>query len=335
MPDTIDRRTLLAMTGGTALAAAMPAAVKGQARASGLLSGIVPPLSAMLPNTDYFEIDSVRAGARYAIWVTRPAHYERQSGKRFPVVYMPDGNGAAPQTAPRIELLASDPINPIRQFIQVCVGYTGADADRSLAVRARDLLPPGEALPPGVEEGMRATVETGLIDQAGADLYLHNLRNPAADKFLAFLTEELHPLIAKRYRVQDEDAGLFGYSYGGLFATYVALSRSSLFRRIGAGSPGILAQKSKIFEMYGRALAEKADHSGRMLHMTVAEREITVPSYYQTLVGAGTTEFIALASLQPLPGLVFSSKIIPEESHATGYGAAWSSFLRTCYSAAA
>jgi hypothetical protein len=154
-----------------------------------------------LPATHYYEVDSAVAGARYAIWVTTPAGYDRATSARFPVLYLPDGNGAAPAFAPRLQYLQVDPINPMQPFIMVCVGYPPEDAARSLAVRARDLLPPREALPPGVEAGMDATVQAGLLDRAGADLYLRNLRNPAGDKFLAFLTGELHPQIAAAYRV--------------------------------------------------------------------------------------------------------------------------------------
>jgi len=62
-------------------------------------------------------------------------------------VYLPDGNLAAPLTAPTHPMLAVDPINPIAPFVQVCVGYVGDDAPRMLAIRARDLLPPGKRCP--------------------------------------------------------------------------------------------------------------------------------------------------------------------------------------------
>lgn len=330
MTNAPTRRSVLVGSGAVALAAALPAA---PAAATGRLVEGQPPLSAMLPNTRYFEIDSVKAGARYAVWVVTPPNYDRETDLRYPAIYMPDGNSSAPETIPRDELLRSDPIYPIEPFIHVCVGYAGADVARSLAVRARDLLPPTEPPPPGLEQGMAATVKTGIIDEAGAELYIHNLRNPAGDKFLAFLTDELHPLIAARYRLAEDNAGLFGYSYGGLFATYVALSRSPLFRRIGAGSPGILPKVSSIFTMYTKALQAKTDYSGRMLHMTVNAPELTVPSYYQPLVGAGTMQFVQLASQTPLPGLAFSSRIVELESHASGGSPSWFSFLRTCYPA--
>jgi predicted alpha/beta superfamily hydrolase len=292
-----------------------------------------PPLSATLPLTSYFEVDSTRAGARYAVWVTVPPTYHTRPDERYPAIYQPDGNMTAPMLATAHPLLDFDPIHPIRSFVSVHVGYAGDDAKRAWAVRARDLLPPDEPLLPGTLEGRPGLLLTGVLDQAGIDLYAHNLQHPAADRFLAFLTDELHPLLTKQFRIDPDSAGLFGYSYGGLFATYAAMSRSPLFHRIGAGSPGILPGVSRIFAMYRDALASGVDHGGRMLHMTICTPELTVPSYYQPVVAMGTAEFITLAGQQPLKGLQFSSHLISHESHATGLPSAWFSFLRTLYSA--
>lgn len=292
------------------------------------------PMSAILPSTRYFEIESRHVGGRFAIWVTTPPLYDREPDRHYPAIYVPDGNSTAPTFAPRVALLRSDPINPIEPFVLVCIGYTGVDANRMLAARARDLLPPGEPLPEGLDEGIKATVTMGLLDPEGAALYLHNLRNPAADKFQAFLTEELHPVLAAKYRLSDQ-AGLFGYSYGGLFAAHVAMTRSPLFYRIGAGSPGILPKVSQVLAAYEKERAADADHSGRMLHVTYCERELTVRSNYQPYVALGSTELIAMAGQTPLQGLAFSSQIVPLESHATGSGASFWSYLRTCYPASA
>jgi predicted alpha/beta superfamily hydrolase len=335
MARSINRRSALGFAVLAATPAAFPARAAATASAPGRLVQSQPPLAAMLPTTSYFEIDSVKAGARYAVWVATPTGYDRDATRRYAAIYMPDGNWAAPSTIPSDDLLPSDPINPIQPFVHVCVGYVGIDAKRQLAVRARDLLPPAEPPPPGLEAGMAETVKTGLLDEAGAELYIHNLRNPAGDRFLAFLSEELHPLLAARYRLADDGHGLFGYSYGGLFATYAALRRTPLFKRIGAGSPGILPKVSSVFALYEQALQAKTDFSGRLLHMTVNALELTAPTYYQPLVGAGAAEFIQLAGQRPLPGLAFSSRIVEFESHASGVGPSWYDFLRTAYSAKA
>jgi hypothetical protein len=288
------------------------------------------PAWALLPNTRYFEVESRIADARYAIWVTVPPQYQAGGEDRYTVVFAPDGNGMAPMAAPRMQMLSTDPIAPIEPFILVCVGYCGEEADRTLAVRARDLLPPGEALPDGVEESMNKVVEMGLLDREGADLYLRYLRNPASDRFLSFITDELLPLIAAEWRLRAGNHGLFGYSYGGLFALFAALSRPALITRVGAGSPGIQAGVSKIFEFYRADLASAANHSGRHLHLTVCETELTVSGYYQAAIGAGTAEFMTLAGTKPLNGLAVTSRVIPLESHATGGPSAWADYLRTC-----
>ena len=297
------------------------------------MSGLVEqqfPDWALLPNTRYFEVDSAISGARYAIWVTVPPQYDSSVDERFTILFAPDGNGMAPAAAPRMQMLSADPIAPIEPFILVCIGYCGEDAGRTLAVRARDLLPPGEAIPEGIEQSMSKVVAMGLLTEEGADLYLHYLRNPAADKFLSFITDELFPLIAAEWRVKPGEHGLFGYSYGGLFATFAALQRPSLITRVGAGSPGILAGTSKIFEIYRADATGCVDHSGRRLHLTVCETELTVPGYYQAAVGAGTAELLTLIGSMPLKGLTVTNRIIPLESHATGGLASWSDYLRTC-----
>lgn len=334
----LNRRAALALAGAgvlTATSGARASRRRDKGGAARLLAG-QPPLAAMLSNTRYFEVVSKSVGARFAVWVTTPPSYGKSSSRLYPAVYLPDGNFAAPSTIPVHGTLESDAIHPIEPFVQICVGYVADEAARQLAVRARDLVPPGEPLPASAEQLKSAAiniVKSGALDQAGADLYLYNLLHPAADKFLAFLTEELHPLIATQYKVIADSAGLFGYSYGGLFATYVALARSPLFKRIGAGSPAIALPASRVFGLYQDNLKIAADHSGRMLHMTVNELEITTPTYLQPTIGAGASQFIVLAGQSPLKGLSFTSRIIDYESHMTGYAPSWFSFLRECYSA--
>ncbi|MEB3247823.1 MAG: alpha/beta hydrolase-fold protein [Merismopediaceae bacterium] len=265
--------------------------------------------------------------------MTVPPDYATYPDRRYPVIYLMDGNVAVPQIA-LYQLLTLDPIYPIRPFIHVGVGYVGEEAHYPLAFRARDLLPPGEHIPTGISEAsMQRLVELGILDAVGVKLYLHHLHHPAGDQFYAFLSEELHPRLVETYRIETHTAGLFGYSYGGLFATYVALQRSPLFHRIGVGSPGISSQKSKIFELYQAELNNATDHTNRWFHLTVCQSELTNCSYYYPLVGQGTAALLQLLRQSPLRGLAFSSQIIEQESHATGFMPSWFSFLRTCYAA--
>jgi predicted alpha/beta superfamily hydrolase len=297
----------------------------------GLVEG-TPTLSAMLGLTRYFEVDSRIAGARYAIWVTIPPQYQQAPNQRFPVIYQPDGNLAAAAHASVHALACADAINPLKPYIQVCVGYTGEEARLASAVRVRDLLPPGEPAPDGLDARLTLAVEAGLMERDNADLMRHNMANTAADRFLAFITDELHPLIAGAWRVDEDDAGLYGYSYGGLFAIYAALMRPPLFKKIGSGSPGVQAGRSKVFEIYDAERAAGADHSGRRLHVSICEREITRPTMYQPVIGLGTVEFLTRAGQTPLKGLTLTTRMVDYESHISGVFTAWYSFLRDSYS---
>lgn len=305
---------------------------EGDGSAPRLIEG-APSLSAMLGATRYFEIDSRIARARYAVWLTTPPQYERAPARGFPVIYQPDGNIAAGAHGSLHALACADPINPIQPFIQVCVGYAGHDADRRSAVRIRDLVPPGEPAWSGFEAQLQLMIEGGLIEAEAAALMRHNMQHPAADRFLAFLIEELHPLVARDWRIDEAQTGLYGYSFGGLFAVYAAMKRPALFRRIGAGSPVIQPRRSSIFPLYDVELAAGADHCGRRLHVSVCEREITQPTPAQVSIGLGTVEFLTLAGKTPLKGLTLTTRIIDRESHISGIPAAWFSFLRDSYPA--
>lgn len=288
------------------------------------------PAASMFPRTHYFEIDSETAGARYAVWVTTPISYEKDPDRRFPAIYSPDGNRNAPLAASLCDLNEWDLMDMFEPTIQICVGYTDEDAGRALAVRARDLLPPAEALPHGMVDDMRKVVDSGVLNREGIELYIQNLQNPAGDRFLAFLTEELHPFIIQNFRVEINSLGLFGHSYGGLFATYAALQDKTIFRNFGASSPGILIERSVIFQLYANAAAS-GGLSDRNLHMTVATREVTDPGTYQSMVAGGTVEFMRLAGTTPLKGLNFSSRLFDDETHITVKPSAMHNFLRTFY----
>jgi predicted alpha/beta superfamily hydrolase len=58
-----------------------------------------------------------------------------------------------------------------------------------------------------------------------------------AKNFLAFIQTELMPFIKTRYQTSDDNT-LFGYSLGGLFATFALFQDNSPFKTILIGSPG-------------------------------------------------------------------------------------------------
>jgi predicted alpha/beta superfamily hydrolase len=287
-------------------------------------------LSAIMPKTEYFEIDSAVAGARYGVWVAVPWGYDFEPERRFPAIFTPDGNLAAPALIPIGVDLHNAPTQP---FIQVSVGYCGNEvADWLFAHRNRDLLPPGE--PPAgshlasIDASIAAGGEPAEWGRKFRDAIMNGGR---ADLYLRFLVEELYPLVAERWRVDTTTCGLFGHSYGGLFAAWAAMQRPAVFPRIGCSSPGLSSDRSKVFELLEQEVASEADHTGRQLHLSIGEWEITQKSTYQML-GATFGKLTYMLGDRPLKGLKVTSKIIADATHGMSLPAQFCSFVRACYS---
>ena len=292
-----------------------------------------PPLAVTLPRTDYFELDSEHAGDRFAVWVTRPVDYERRADARFPAIYVTDGNVGAAMLSPYSEHTAFDLISGWQQYLQVTVGYPPDQAADWLTLRNRDLVPAGEPAPPSMIAAVAADAETAGWTQEEHDEYIRSIHEGRAAQFLAFLEEELHPVIDGMYRTDPEATGLFGYSYGGLFTLFALMRESTVFRRYGAGSPGVLDAESQIFQLE-RGIAERGQgFAGVQLHLTVNELEITGRSHIYRDLGIQFARLVDQLYLSGHAGLEFTARILPTDTHMTGFTQSWLSYLRACYGA--
>jgi predicted alpha/beta superfamily hydrolase len=278
--------------------------------------------------TEYFEMDSTAVGARFAIWVTTSPTYTQDEEVAYPVLYVTDGNFSLGQTAP-LAVMQSDLLLPIAPYLQVTIGYAGADAQDWGRVRNRDLVPPGEPVPPAMRGSLEAAVENQLMTQPEADAYLEELSNTRADAFLSFITDELHPEISRRYRVAPEGHGLFGYSYGGLFTLYALLTGCSLFTAYGAGSPGIASQESMALSLTEQPL----ELNGKRLHMTINGPEMTGELPIYRMLGRGFTLFVESLRTKD-SGLTLTTQVLGD-THVTGLQSSFLSFMRTCWTSPA
>ena len=292
-----------------------------------------PPLAVTIPNTDYFELDSSHVGGRLAIWVTRPVGYDTSSGTRYPAVYVTDGNVAAAMLAPYAELTAFELITAFQPYLQVTVGYPPDQAQEWLTLRTRDLVPAGEPAPQSIIDAVAADAETAGWTQAQQDEYIRAIQNGRAAEFLAFLEDELRPVIEDRYRVLDGATGLFGYSYGGLFTLYALMRKSPSFRRYGAGSPGVLHPESRIFQLEQALAYSGAGFGDVQLHMTLNELEMTGRSHCYRDLGIQFARLIDKLYLSNHSGLEFSARILPNDTHITGFTQSFLSYIRCCYGA--
>lgn len=285
-----------------------------------------------IPNTDYFEVESAAIGARFAVWVTRPLAYDAMPDATFPVVYVTDGNLSTAVTAPYAVLFGADLISPMQPYLQVSIGYAGVGIMEANVIRNRDLVPPDEPVPSHVTDAFEAGVAAGAIPQEQYEQIMAVLRNPRADEFLAFLENELHTAVSERYRVSDGRHALFGYSYGGLFSLYALLRQSPLFARVGAGSPAIFGE-SRVNDLLDELSAQGASFDDVSLVLTVNDLELNGPAPMYRQLGESTLAFEEALRAAALPGLTVTSRVVPDESHASGLTASYLTFIRSGFTA--
>jgi uncharacterized protein len=149
---------------------------------------------------DRLSIESKIMGEARTVVVRVPASYQT-GDRRYPVLYLTDGDGHIVHTAATAAYLAREGRMP--EMILVAVVNTD---------RTRDLTPTKLAGRPG---------ETG-----------------GADRFLDFFEKELIPTIESRYRTQKFRV-FGGHSLGGLFALHALFTRPELFDAWIAVSPSL------------------------------------------------------------------------------------------------
>lgn len=140
-----------------------------------------------------------------------PRAYLEDSKRRFPVIYVLDGQNAFDGTT----------------------SYGGAEwnLDEVLGALEREGLPP--AILVGVDNGLGARLKeytyTADPEHGGGEAARH----------LRFLLEEVEPAVRARYRLDPDRRMLVGSSLGGLFGLWTALRHGGDFEAIAAISPSI------------------------------------------------------------------------------------------------
>jgi predicted alpha/beta superfamily hydrolase len=158
-------------------------------------------------NTEERIIHSDAVGQDFQIGIWFPFSYA-SSDRRYPVLYVPDGEFAFGLATGLIPTLIGTREAP--EMLVVGIAYHGiAGWGEHGVLRDRDFCPPGFQNPPA---------ESRL----GA--------------YTRFYRRELFPLIEGEYRGSPEDRALFGFSSGGFFSLHTMLTQPGMFRRHIAAS---------------------------------------------------------------------------------------------------
>jgi len=178
----------------------------------------------------------------FLLYISLPDDYEK-TDKKYPVLYLLDGDIAYGMATSIARYLQFG--NNIPELIIVGIGY-GALNRRAGNMRRRDYT----------ISVMRGKPGTG-----------------GAPKFRTFLKEELLPFIDTTYRTNPDDRTISGYSLGGLFAIYSMFTEPGLFNRYIIGSPHLLWDNFRIFDVQEDAFDKLEDINAKVFISVGSEED--------------------------------------------------------------
>lgn len=228
-----------------------------------------------IPNTELRALKSSATGRDYDLYVHLPDGYARGTEKKYPIVYVLDGQWDFKLLASIYGGLRYDQVVP--ELIVVGVTYSGESPNYG-ALRAMDYTPTSVKNIPGSGD---------------------------APKFLAFFKTELIPFIEANYPTDPSRRVLLGSSYGGLFTLYAMFSDPELFRSYVAVSPDGPYDDRYGFEQEA-AYARKRRDLPVNLYLAVGEKEgLKQP----------VEDFAKIVSERGYTSLKVTSRVVEGEGH--------------------
>ena len=235
---------------------------------------------------------SQSTGRDYDLYIHFPSDYGQDKTKKYPVLYILDGQWDFKLVDSVLGGLVYDKFVP--EMILVGIGYSGENANYG-ALRDRDYTPTTALWIKGSGEG---------------------------PKFLKFLTTELIPFIEANYRADSSRRILQGSSFGGLFTLYAMLTEPGFFSAYIAASPAVSYDNDSTFKQeaeYARA------------HKELPVRLFLAVSGEEELSGS-VQRFMKTLRSRDYKNLRLETRVIEGERHASNKPEVYNRGLRFAFS---
>lgn len=222
-------------------------------------------------------IHSDETGRDYDLYIHLPSDFSKETSKKYPVVYILDGQWDFKLMDSVLGGLVYDKFVP--QMVLVGITYSGDNVNYD-ELRAMDLTPVAAERTKGSGDG---------------------------PKFYAFLKKKVIPLVEQNYRGDPKQRVLMGSSLGGLFTLYAMMTDPSLFSRYMAASPAVTFGDRYVFKQEAE-FAKAGKGVPAKLYVGVGSDEgLTNP----------VKEFMKTFESRNYAGLMHEFKVFDPERHAS------------------
>jgi predicted alpha/beta superfamily hydrolase len=215
------------------------------------------------------DFDSPTEGSPRTVRVYLPDAYEHEPGRRFPVLYMQDGQNVFnhPESARYDTWRANDAIE---------------------RVAAEGKCEPWIIV--AVDHGPDRFAEYSPWDEPRVGV---KARGPL---YVSFLADQLKPWVDRQYRTKPHprDTAIMGSSLGGLISLYAGWSRPATFGRIGGVSPSVMWSLGRLSEnwrnhprQWQRIYLDVGTNEGIRQGHVLLDYPEAVRRFYEHLKGVG------------------------------------------------
>jgi predicted alpha/beta superfamily hydrolase len=257
---------------------------------SGTQPQILLPVT--LPGSEMRTMKSTSTGRDYDLYIHIPASYDHDKNKKYPVLYILDGQWDFKLMDSVLGGLVYDKFVP--EMILVGITYSGANADYN-GLRAMDLTPTATPQVKGSGDG---------------------------PKFLTFLKAELIPFIEANYRADSSRRLLQGSSYAGLFTLYAMFSDPGFFYGYISASPAVPYDDRYTFKQEAEYARAHRELPVKLFLAVGGSEELTAP----------VQEFMQTLRSRGYKGLKLTTRVIEGERHAGNKPEAFNRGLRFLFS---
>jgi hypothetical protein len=200
-----------------------------------------------ISNSEIRKLNSPEINQEYDLQISLPAGYTT-GDKKYPVVYLMDSQWDFPLLTALYGQQYYDGFIPEMIIVGITWGGYHPNPD---SLRARDYTPTNEK----------------RLPQSGG-----------ADKFLAFIRNEVFPFIETNYKADSTDRTLIGCSLGGLLTIYTLFTHPDMFNRYVAASPAYGWDNSILYQYEKKYFENKLNPTAK-LFMCVGGVEESVPGF--------------------------------------------------------
>jgi predicted alpha/beta superfamily hydrolase len=241
--------------------------------------------SFQIPRSNVIEITDPKSQRVYPLFIKLPKSYNKNDNKTYPVIYLTDAYYAF-QIVSGVTRYPMN-IKKMKEAIIVGISYSkGSKRDNS---RVRDYTP---------------SIDKSWKQQTGG-----------AQKHMEFIEGSVIKHMDKNYRTDPNDRTFVGNSLGGLFGTYILLTKPSLFKNYILGSPSYWFDNKFIFRLEKTV---KAKNITANVFISIGERESKALESHYDMVKDAKAFYEKMLNWQQ-PQLKVKIVVIAEANHQTAF----------------